>query len=40
MKLKRLKKLAAERQGSDDEVRELVGLFAAICYRKAAEPRL
>lgn len=40
VKFKRLKALAAERQVDGGEVRELVGLFTAICYRQATEGRL
>jgi hypothetical protein len=36
VELKRLRELADARRGADDpEVRELVGLFAAMCDRKA-----
>lgn len=32
-KLKRLRTLATEGHGADGEVRELVGLFTAVCLR-------
>lgn len=34
-KMKRLKELSTAQHGNDAEVRELVGMFAAISYRKA-----
>lgn len=33
--IKRLKELSARKEGNDAEVRELVGVFATISYRKA-----